>query len=124
MSWYQRRMGFNVIVTKCVARSAPDRNGRSLPAFIAATMLVAMTLSGCSEGTKAVQRLALRKQALKLCETITHQSGKSCGLEVERKFSECVRPLLAEEISFEGYAECLGFVLPGGSVGSPVVNGK
>jgi hypothetical protein len=74
-------------------------------------VLVGLISTGCSRCSQAIQEKALRQYSREMCGTITHQSGNSCRSEVERRFPQCSRPFLANEVSSERYAECLGFVV-------------
>ena len=87
------------------------------------TMLMGAMVSGCEGCSRKLQEKALKEFTLEMCDTQIHKSGPSCRTEVETRFPECVGPVLAKEIDFEAFAECLGFIPPP-EMSPPVVVGR
>lgn len=82
-------------------------------ALISATVLIApgvalaLVCGGCSK----LQEKALREHSLSMCESVPHEAGASCSVEVSRRFAHCSPALLQHRVSSETYARCLGFLI-------------
>ncbi len=82
---------------------------RSIPVLAIGIAAATSLSAGCSS---TARETALHSYALDLCKTTQHVSGNECPAQVDANFSRCSEPFLAQKITSEAFAECLGFVLP------------
>lgn len=104
---------------------APLVDATRMGATLSAALLAsALFTSGCAGCTRRLQRDALEKQSLDMCDSVPHRAGDGCRQSVQIDFDRCSAPLLAKQIGAAEFAKCLGFALPESPTATPRVVGS